>query len=114
METTSLLIFASLFVKAGYDHLKNHKALVSYTTQALGDCPVAKYVGWLGGAPTGLFLVVFGVGAAVNESSVFAYGLAGFLAVVTALFHRNFLSDPGGHKGVALLGAALYIASQVV
>jgi uncharacterized membrane protein YphA (DoxX/SURF4 family) len=113
LDTIGLIIFSSLFVHAGYTHIKNHAALVGYTTSALGDCPLAKPLGFLGGWPTGVFLAVFGVGTAVNEHSIFAYGLAGFLAVATALFHRNFLTDPGGFKTLSLAGAALYIASQV-
>ena len=113
METIGLIIFASMFVVSGLKHIKNHSAMAGYTASAMGDCPLAPQLGYLGGWPTGLFLVVFGVGAAFNDSSVFAYGLAAFLLVVTALFHRNFLKDPAGFKGVSLLGAALYIASQV-
>lgn len=111
MDTIGLVIFSSLFVLSGINHIRNSSAMVGYTATSLGDCPVAKPLSYLGGWPTGLFLTVFGVGAAFNESAVFAYGLAGFLAVVTALFHRN-LRDPANLKNVALLGSALYIASQ--
>lgn len=114
METLGLVILASLFVLSGINHIRNHAALVGYTRSVLGDCPVGDQIAWLGGAPTGLFLAVFGAGLVVNEHAAFAYGLAGFLAVATALFHRNFLKDPGGFKGVALIGALLYIGQNVV
>lgn len=110
MENLGLIIFASLFVLSGINHLRNHAAMAGYTTASLGNCPVAKQVGFLGGAPTGLFLVIAGVGAAFGNVAAL-YAIAGFLAVVTAVFHRNFLKDPGGFKGVALIGAALALAS---
>lgn len=110
METLGLIIFASLFVLSGINHIRNHAAMVGYTTSSLGDCPVAEQVGYLGGWPTGVALVAGGVGAAFGET-VALYGLAAFLVVVTAVFHRNFLKDPGGFKGVALAGAALALAS---
>lgn len=113
METLGLVIFAALFVFSGYKHIKNHSAMAGYTASVMGECPYATQLGYLGGWPTGLFLFVFGIGTAVNESSIFAYGIAAFLAVATLLFHRNTLADPGTQKGIALLGAALYIASQV-
>lgn len=112
METLGLLIFASLFLLSGYKHIKNHTDMAAYTELTMGSCPVAKQLGYLGGWPTGLFLVVFGVGVAFNWVSLFAYGLAAFLVLVTALFHRNFLQDPAGLKGVALAGAALFIATH--
>src|ERR1700745_1424554 len=90
LETIGLIIFASMFVVSGLKHIKNHSAMAGYTASAMGDCPLARQLGYLGGCPTGLFLVVFGVGAAFNDTSIFAYGLAAFLLVVTALFHRNF------------------------
>lgn len=113
METFGLILFAALFVFSGYKHIKNHAAMAGYAASAFGECPYAKQLGYLGGWPTGVFLAVFGVGTVVNESSVFAYGLAAFLAVATYLYHRNTLGDPGTQKGIALAGAALYIASQV-
>lgn len=112
MELFGLIVFASLFVLSGINHIRNHTAMVAYTTQTLGNCPVAKPLGLLGGAPTGAFLVVAGVAAAFSQAWAF-YALAGFLAVATALFHRNFLKDPGGFKGVALADAALALASLV-
>lgn len=112
-ETIGLIIFASLFIFSGYKHIKNHSTMAGYAASAFGNCPIAKQLGFLGGWPTGIFLMVFGAGTVVNESSVFAFGLAGFLAVATALFHRDTLGDPGTQKGLALIGAALYIASNV-
>lgn len=112
METVGLIIFAALFVLSGINHIRNHAAMAGYTESVLGDCPVKKQLGFLGGAPAGAFLVAVGVGAAFSEPWAF-YGIAGFLAVATALFHRNFITDPGGFKGVALAGAALALATLV-
>lgn len=110
METVGLVIFASLFVLSGLNHIRNHSAMVGYTASSLGNCPVKDQVAFLGGAPTGVFLVAAGVAAAFSQ--VWAlYALAGFLALATALFHRNFVTDPGGFKGVALLGASLALAA---
>lgn len=113
METLGLVILASLFVLSGINHIRNHAAMAGYTASVLGNCPVAPIIGYLGGWPTGVFLALSGAGLVVNESAAFAYALAGFLVVATALFHRNFLKDPGGFKGVALIGALLYIAQNV-
>lgn len=113
METIGLVIFSALFIVAGYKHIKNHSDMAGYTESVMGKCPVAKQVGYLGGWPTGAFLLFFAGGTIVNRSSVFAYGIAAFLAVATILFHRKTLSDPGTQKGLALIGAALFIASQV-
>lgn len=113
MELIGLIVFSALFIFSGYKHIKNHTAMAGYAQSAFGNCPFAKQLGYLGGWPTGVFLAVFGAGTIANESSIFAYGLAGFLALATLLFHRNTLGDPGTQKGLALLGAALYIASQV-
>lgn len=108
-----LVVFAALFVLSGINHIRNHTAMAGYTASVFGDCPVAPQLGYLGGWPTGLFLSVFGVGAGFGEAWAL-YGLAGFLVVATALFHRNFLKDPGGFKGVALAGTALALAQLVV
>lgn len=113
MELLGLAIFSALFIYSGYKHIINHKVLSGYAATAFGKCPVAKQLGYLGGWPTGLFLVVFGAGTIVNESSIFAYGLAAFLAAATFLYHRTALGDPGTQKNLALIGAALFIASQV-
>lgn len=113
MEFFGLIIFASLFIYSGYKHVKNHTAMAGYAKTAFGNCPIATQLGYLGGWPTGVFLVGAGAGTIVNESNVFAYGIAAFLALATALFHRESLGDPGTQKGIALLGAALYITSQV-
>lgn len=113
LETLGLIVFASLFVFSGVNHIRNHKTMVEYTTAAMGKCPFAKQLGYLGGWPTGLFLIVFGIEAAINDESVFLYGLAGFLVLATILFHRNFLKDPAGFKGVALVGAAVALATHV-
>lgn len=112
METVGLIIFASLFVLSGINHIRNHAAMVGYTTASLGACPVAPQLGFLGGAPTGIFLVAAGVAAAFSQAWAL-YALAGFLVVATAIFHRNFVKDPGGFKGVALAGAALALATLV-
>lgn len=112
METLGLLLFASLFVVSGYNHIRHHNDMAGYTELSMGSCPFAKQLGYLGGWPTGLFLLVFGVGVAFNWVSLFAYGLAAFLLVAVALFHRNFLKDPGGFKTLSLAGAALFIATH--
>ena len=108
-----LVVFAALFVLSGINHIRNHEAMVGYTASVLGDCPVAPQLSFLGGWPAGLFLAVAGVAAGFGQAWAF-YALAGFLVVATALFHRNFLKDPGGFKGVALAGAALALAQLVV
>src|SRR4029079_9881003 len=113
MELLGLIIFSALFIWSGHKHIKNHSTMVEYATSGFGNCPLAKQLGYLGGWPTGIFLMVFGAGTILNESSIFAYGLAGFLALATLLFHRDTFSDPGTQKGLGLIGAALYIASQV-
>lgn len=112
METLGLIVFASLFVLSGLNHIRKHNDMVGYTTSVMGKCPLAKQLGFLGGWPTGLFLIVFGVGAAINEQSFFFYGIAAFLVLATGLFHRDFLKDPAGFKGVALAGAALALAQH--
>lgn len=112
LESIGLIVFASLFISAGINHLRNHTAMAGYTATAFGDCPYAIPFGYLGGAPTGLFLVAAGVGAALG-SVVALYALAGFLVTATALFHRNFLTDPGGFKTLSLAGAALALAGLV-
>lgn len=110
METLFLAIFASVFVWSGYKHIRNHDAMVNYATPYFGNCPVSKQLGYLSGWPTGVFLVLFGIGAVVGGSSVFAFGLASFLAMANLIFHRDSLEDSGTQKGIALMGAALYIA----
>lgn len=112
MEQLGLIIFASLFVLSGINHIRNHAATSGYLKAALGKCPLAAG-SYIGGWPVGVFLIVFGVGAAFNNTALYANGLAVFLALVTVIFHRDFLKDPSGFKGLSLLGAALYIASQV-
>lgn len=113
MEQFGLIVLASLFVLAGINHIRKHSDMVGYTASVMGNCPVKNQVAYLGGWPTGVFLAAFGVGVAFNHTSVFAYGLAGFLVLATLLFHRDFVKDPGGFKGVALAGALLVIASNV-
>lgn len=112
LETIGLVIFSLLFVYSGYKHIKNHTAMSGYTASVFGACPLAKYFGFLGGAPTGVFLVAAGVGAAFGEP-VALYALAGFLVAATVLFHRETLGDPGTQKGIALIGAALALAVLV-
>lgn len=106
-----LVVFAALFVLSGINHIRNHAAMAGYTASVLPTSLAS--LGFLGGAPTGIFLVAAGVSAAFAYAWAF-YALAGFLVVATALFHRNFLKDPGGFKGVALAGAALALAQLVV
>lgn len=112
MINAGLIIFAALFVLSGFNHIRNHTAMAGYTASTFGACPLATQLGYLGGWPTGVFLVAAGVAAAFSQVWAF-YALAGFLLVATALFHRNFLKDPGGFKGVSLLGAALALAQLV-
>lgn len=114
METVGLIIFAALFVLAGVNHIRKHSDMVGYTTMMMGKCPVAKQIGYLGGWPTGVFLIAFGVGAAFNNESFYFYGLAAFLALATIIFHRKDLvkMDPNAMKGVALFGAALALAQH--
>ena len=110
METAALIVFASLFVLSGLNHIRNHEAMVGYTAMSLEATPLPASLAYFGGWTTGGLLIVLGIGAATGVSSLFAYGLAAFLAAATLLFHRNFLQDPGGFKGVSLAGAALFIA----
>lgn len=112
MVGIGLIIYASLFVLSGFSHIRNHQSMVNFTIASLGNCPVAKHVGFLGGAPTGVFLVVAGVAAGFGITAAF-YALAGFLAVVTAVFHRN-LKDPCNLKTLALFGCTLVLAALVV
>lgn len=112
LQNVGLVIFASLFVLSGVNHLRNHTQLAGYAASGFGNCPFAIQLGFLGGAPTGLFLVAGGVGAAFGEP-VALFALAGFLTVVTALYHRNFLTDPGSFKTLALAGASLALATLV-
>lgn len=86
--------------------------MVGYTASSLGNCPVKDQVAFLGGAPTGALLVAAGVGAAFGEP-IALYALAVFLVVVSTLFHRNFLTDPGSFKTIALAGASLALASHL-
>lgn len=110
METLGLIVFASLFVLSGINHIKSHEAMVGYTASAVPES--LKPLAVLGGVPTGIVLIAGGVGAAFSQPWAL-YGLAGFLVVATALFHRDFIKDPGGFKGVALAGAALALATLV-
>lgn len=106
-----LIVFAALFVLSGINHIRNHAAMVGYTASTLPES--LKQFAVFGGAPTGIFLAVFGAASGFGLAWGL-YGLAGFLVVATALFHRNFVKDPGGFKGVALAGAALALAQLVV
>ena len=106
MEIVGLIIYATLFVVMGVKHLTNHNTMAGYAASEMGS------LGVLGGAPTGVLLVVAGVGAVFSQVWAF-YALAVFLAIAIALFHRNFLTDPGGFKTVALLGATLALAALV-
>jgi hypothetical protein len=113
LETLGLLVFASLFVVSGVRHIQNHAAMSGYTASGFGNCPFAKQLGYLGGWPTGLFLVIFGLGAGILQEPVYFYGLSAFLLVAVALFHRNFWKDPGGFKTLSLAGAAFALAQLV-
>jgi len=113
METIGLVIFASLFVVSGVNHIRNHRAMAGYTAATLGNIPLAEQLGFLGGWPTGVVLVGLGIGAAAFQDAIFFYGIAAFLALATLLFHRESLKDPGTQKGVALLGSALALATLV-
>lgn len=114
MEIFGLIVFASLFVFSGFNHIRNHAGTTGYTASVL-PAPL-KPLAFLGGAPVGVALIAGSVGAVYNNSSAFAYGLAGFLIVATLMFHRAELIklSPDALKNVALMGAAVYIASQVV
>lgn len=113
MINLGLILFASLFVLSGINHIRNHEAMAGYTATVMGDCPFATQLGYLGGWPTGVLLVGLGSGAAIAQDAVYFYGIAAFLVAATALFHRNFLKDPGGFKGVSLAGLALAFATLV-
>lgn len=113
MINLGLILFASLFVLSGFNHIKSHAAMAGYTASVFGACPLAGVFGYLGGWPTGVLLIGLGAGAAIAQTSVYFYGIAAFLLVATALFHRNFLKDPGGFKGVSLAGLALAFAALV-
>lgn len=113
MINLGLILFASLFVLSGINHIRNHAAMAGFTASVLGDCPVAPQLGYLGGWPTGVLLVGLGAGAAIAQDAVYFYGIAAFLVAATALFHRNFIKDPGGFKGVSLAGLALVVAQLI-
>lgn len=107
-----LVVFALLFVGAGINHIKNHAGTAGYTGSVL---PTAlQPLAFLGGVPTGIALIAGGVGAAFGQAWAL-YGLAGFLVLATALFHRDFYKnpDPGGFKTVSLAGAAFALAQLV-
>lgn len=106
-----LVVFASLFVLSGFNHIKNHGATAGYLTGVLPTSLAP--LGFLGGWPTGLFLIVAGVLSGFGFAAGL-YALAAFLVLATVLFHRDFLKDPGGFKGIALAGAALALAQLVV
>lgn len=111
MESVGLILFGLLFVYAGYGHIKNHAQTAGYASTAFGNCPFAVELGYLGGWPTGLFLVATGALVALGEVSGL-YAAAGFLAAATALYHRD-LKDVATYKNLALLGSALALASLV-
>lgn len=113
MEFVGLLIFAALFIYSGYKHIRYHETMAGYSRTAYGNCPIGDQLAYLGGWPTGLILIVLAVGTIINESSFFAYGLAVFLTLTLALYHRTQFKDPATIKHVSLIGAALFIASQV-
>lgn len=106
-----LVVFASLFVLSGLNHIRNSSATAGYTASVL-PTSLAPF-GFLGGWPTGVYLIAAGVASGFGYAAGL-YALAGFLVVATGLFHRNFLKDPGGFKGIALAGAALALAQLVV
>lgn len=108
LEVVGLALAAVLFVSAGVNHLLNHKGMAAYTTAILGKCPVAKPLGYLGGWPIGLYLLVTGALVAYNHELGFWLG-AGFMTVATLLFHRD-LKSPDFTKGLALIGALAVLA----
>lgn len=111
IETIGLIIFASLFIWSGITHIRNHQDMVNYTISAFGSCPLNRFFGFLGGWPTGLFLLAAGVGVILGSSTAL-YAVAAFLLVVNSLFHRA-IKDPANLKGWALLGSALALATLV-
>lgn len=113
MINLGLILFASLFVLSGINHIRKHSDMAGYTASVFGKNRFAAQLGYLGGWPTGVVLVGLGLGAAVLQTPPSFYGIAAFLVLATALFHRNFLKDPGGFKGVSLAGAALVLAQLV-
>lgn len=111
MELFGLILVALLFVKSGYNHIKNHRMISGFATTSFGKCPFAKQLGYIGGWPTGVTILAAGVGL------VFQYTLAlnvliGFLAVTQAIYHRN-LEDPANLKHLALIGALLALAANI-
>lgn len=111
VQHVGFALISLLFFFTAYNHLKNSTQMAGYAASGFGDCPFATQFGYLGGWPAGVYLAVTGVLVALGEASGF-YAAAGFLAVVTALYHRDF-KDPGTYKNLALLGAALSLATLV-
>lgn len=109
LRVIGLALLALLFISGGVKHLLNHSAMVAYTASALGRCPLAK-LSVLGGAPVGLFLLVTGVLVAYGNVAGFWLG-AGFLAVATAVFHRDIKSSDFTTM-VGLVGAMTVLATH--
>lgn len=106
MEVLGLILLASVFALAGFNHVKNHAGVVQYA-ESVGF-PVPVLAGW----PTGLALLAGAVGL-LFESVVAAAGLAVFLAIATFYFHKDIKNDVNFGKNVALIGALLYLISAV-
>lgn len=111
MIALGLMLFGFLFLFNGYTHLTKHEAMAAYTTSVLGDCPVRTPLGFLGGFPTGIYLVITGVLIAFQRVTGL-YMAIGFLVLATALFHRE-MKEPNTFKNIALIGSALALASAI-
>lgn len=109
VEAIGLVVFASLFVRMGIHHIRNHVAVTAYTKSVLGNGAVSR-LGVLGGMATGVFLIVAGIWAAFGEP-IALFALAAWLTLAALLFHRNFLQDPSGFKTISLAGAALALGA---
>lgn len=104
LELIGFLLFSLVFLYSGYNHVVKHEVLSGYASTVLKD------FGWLGGWPTGVYLLVTGVLVAFQVEAGLWLGAA-FLLVTAALFHRDFQNDPNTFKNIALAGAALALAS---
>lgn len=111
MVAVGLVLFGFLFLFTGYTHLTKHEAMATYATSAFGDCPVKTQLGFLGGFPTGIYLVITGALVALQRVTGL-YMALGFLVMATALFHRD-LKDANTFKNVALIGSALALAASI-
>lgn len=108
MELFGLILIAILFAYSGYNHIKNHEVLAGYASSGFRG---NKVLGYLGGWPTGLLLIVAAVGLVLRYVLALEV-LIGFLAVTQALYHRN-LKDPANLKHLALIGALIALLANV-